>query len=260
MQKFSVPAFFRKPVVAAAAVLAVAAAVLAATAALGIAPAGGADWASLDPEKYREAVLKEKHRSDPILSLYRDQVAREEVVEFFAAVVRSEEIARIILKRAEEYDISPSLAAALGWEESRYNPYAMNRNRASVDRGLFQLNSKSFPKLTDSDFYDPDLNARYGLAHLRWCLDLAGSEIAGLAMYNAGTTRVRSDKTPKTTLDYISRIQEFKAGLNALFAREVGDRWSVASDGSVRAAAPRDAGIRGRTASALFPLLNGGSR
>jgi len=211
-------------------------------------------WVSMHPDEYRNAVLKEKHRSDPILALYRDKSARDDVVAFFSAVVHSEDLARVILKRAEEYDVSPSLAAALSWEESRYNPEAINRNKGSIDRGLFQLNSKSFPNLTDRDFFNPDLNARYGIAHLRWCLDLGGSEVSGLAMYNAGTTRVRADSTPKTTLDYVSRVLAFKDGLDALFTRELGTRWLVAADGGVRALAPRKAQGETHMASVFFPL------
>jgi soluble lytic murein transglycosylase-like protein len=217
-------------------------------------------WVSLHPDEYRDAVLKNKHRSDPILALYRDPKAREEIVAFFGAVVHSEELAEIILRRAEEYDVSPSLAVALGWEESRFVPTAINKNKNSVDRGLFQLNSRSFPKLSEREFFDPDLNARYGIAHLRWCLDLGGTEVSGLAMYNAGTTRVREDSTPKSTLDYVSRILAFKAGLDSLFGRELGTRWLVSAEGEVKSLAPRRSMDNIRTASALFPLLNGGSR
>lgn len=222
--------------------------------------ASDAEWAALHPDEYRDAVLKERHRSDPILALYRDQGAQEEVVAFFTAIVHSEKLARIILKRAEEYDVSPSLAAALSWEESKFNPRAVNRNAASIDRGLFQLNSKSFPKLAEKEFFDPDLNARYGIAHLRWCLDLAGTDVSALAMYNAGTTRVRSDSTPKKTLDYVARILQFKNGVDALFARELGVRWLVASDGSVKSLAPAKPSGETRLASVLFPLLNAGPR
>jgi soluble lytic murein transglycosylase-like protein len=86
-----------------------------------------------------------------------------------------------------------------------------------VDRGLFQLNSDSFPNLAEPDFFDPLVNAHYGLAHLRWCIDAGGSEIAGLAMYNAGTGRVRSGATPKVTLDYVSRILENRWKIEELF-------------------------------------------
>ncbi len=219
--------------------------------------AADADWTALNPDEYREAVLKEKHRSDPILALYRDETARADVVAFFAAIFHSENLARIILKRADEFDVSPSMAAALSWEESKFNPKAVNRNKASIDRGLFQLNSKSFPKLKENDFFNPDLNARYAIAHLRWCLDLAGTDVSALAMYNAGTTRVRSDSTPKKTLDYVSRILEFKGGVDALFSRELGIRWQVAENGEVKSLAPSKSIDEPRLASVIFPRFGG---
>jgi hypothetical protein len=52
-------------------------------------------------------------------------------------------------------------------------------------------------------------------------------------MYNAGTTKVSSDKTPKRTLDYISRILSYENGLEKLFAQQVASRYSVAADGTV---------------------------
>lgn len=213
-------------------------------------------WVSVNPDEYRDLVLKATHRSDPILALFRDPAAKEEVISFFTAIMHSEELARIILNRSEEFDVSPSLTAALSWEESKFNPGAINKNKGSIDRGLFQLNSKSFPNLKTADFYNPDLNAKYGIAHLRWCLDLGKTDVAGLAMYNAGPGRVKSDTTPKTTLDYISRVLEFKAGVDDLFARELETRWLIAADGGVRPAAPKKAGDP-RLAAALFPLLSG---
>lgn len=245
-------------IVATASVLAIAAVSLAASWPLFEEESNPA-WVALDPSAYRDAVLEEKNRSDPVLALYRAPEAQEEVVAFFAAIVHSEKLARIILSRSEEYEVSPSLSAALSWEESRYNERAVNRNKSSVDRGLFQLNSKSFPKMTETEFFDPDLNARYGIAHLRWCLDVAGTDVAALAMYNAGTTRVKSDATPKKTLDYVARILSFKAGIDALYERDVLSRWLIEADGRVSATAPRKA-EEPRIAAALFPLLSGKAR
>jgi soluble lytic murein transglycosylase-like protein len=122
------------------------------------------------------------------------------------------------------------MAFALAWEESRYTIRAVNRknNNKSVDRGLFQLNSWSFPDLQEADFFNPDTNAYYAMAHLRWCLNTGGSEVAALAMYNAGTTRVHAGGTPKATLDYVSRILSYQQGVEALFQAECLDRWDVA--------------------------------
>jgi soluble lytic murein transglycosylase-like protein len=151
--------------------------------------------------------LNNAEEQDLILLLYRDGAFREDVLVFFQDITGSREIAEAILSNASVYNVAPALAFSLCFEESQYNPRALNRNKnQTVDRGLFQLNNASFPKLKVEDFYDTNVNAKHGISHLRWCLNTAGSEIAALAMYNAGETRVRSVGTPKSTLDYVSRI------------------------------------------------------
>jgi len=161
-------------------------------------------------------------RQDFILELYRNPLSRERVINFFTGVCGSREIAEVILFNAETYDIPPALAVALAWEESRFDPNAVNtRNRdQSIDRGLFQLNDRSFPRLGASAFYNPQLNAQYGMSHLRYCLDTGGSEIAALAMYNAGTGRVNSSGAPRSTLDYISRILNNRTELEGLLQEQ----------------------------------------
>jgi hypothetical protein len=157
--------------------------------------------------KHAFPVLNSEEEQDLILSLYRDEAFREDVLVFFQDITGSREIASAILSNASYYSVAPALAFSLCAEESGYNPHAFNRNKnQTVDRGLFQLNNASFPKLKVEDFYDTDINVMHGISHLRQCLNTAGSEIAALAMYNAGETRVSSVGTPKSTLDYISRI------------------------------------------------------
>ncbi|GHV71651.1 hypothetical protein AGMMS49928_24420 [Spirochaetia bacterium] len=159
---------------------------------------------------------------DLITEAYLDEVFRSDVVAFFGGLTGSEELAAVILENAVLFKVSPSLAFALSWEESRHNPQAVNKaNRdRTVDRGLFQLNSATFPKLTEADIFNPGINAYYGLGHFRWCLDTGGSEVAGLAMYNAGVNRVRNGATPKTTLDYTSRILASRQKIENLFQSE----------------------------------------
>ena len=158
-------------------------------------------------------------RQDPILELYRDPQAQGRVVDFFSGICASREIAEVILANADSFNIAPALAVALAWEESRFNPRAVNtKNRdQSIDRGLFQLNNRSFPRLEVQSFFNPGVNARYGMSHLRYCLDTGGSEVAALAMYNAGANRVNSSGTPRSTLDYISRILDNRAEIENLF-------------------------------------------
>jgi soluble lytic murein transglycosylase-like protein len=162
---------------------------------------------------------KRPKQQDLALELYRQPEDRARVVDFFAEICPSREIAEAILANADLYSIPPALAFALAWEESRLNPRAVNsRNRnESIDRGLFQLNDKSFPLLELPSFFNPELNAKYGMGHLRHCLDTGGTEIAALAMYNAGTVRVRNTGTPKATLDYVSRILENRSIIERRF-------------------------------------------
>ncbi|MDR1129111.1 MAG: lytic transglycosylase domain-containing protein [Treponema sp.] len=156
---------------------------------------------------------------DEILAAYRNPESRSYVVSLFGEITRSQELAQVILSNTDIFNISPSLAFALCWEESRFRVRAVNhKNRnGSIDRGLFQLNDKSFPHLEEKEYFDPRLNSYYGLSHLRWCLDTAGSLVAGIAMYNAGTNRVSSGSTPKTTLDYVSNILASKQRIEAFF-------------------------------------------
>ncbi|HRZ90548.1 MAG TPA: transglycosylase SLT domain-containing protein, partial [Spirochaetia bacterium] len=138
-----------------------------------------------------------------------------------------------ILDNAVEYSVPVSLAFALAFEESQFHPRAINRNAESVDRGLFQLNSKSFPNMTIEQFYDPVLNAKKGIAHLAYCLDEGGNEVAALAIYNAGYGRVSKGGTPRKTLDYISRITKYASNLEALFEAQVlARRIAAAKDGT----------------------------
>jgi soluble lytic murein transglycosylase-like protein len=175
----------------------------------------------LDPALYHSTAMKIAQAPDPILAAYRNG-DKERVLAFFTALSGSSELAALILSNASQYDIGPALAFALCWEESRYYTRAVNWNKnGSVDRGLFQLNSQTFPGLSVEDFFDPAINVRYAMAHLRWCLDKGGSELSALAMYNAGTNRVNHGGAPKVTLDYVSRIMDYRKGIEALFNAEI---------------------------------------
>ena len=156
---------------------------------------------------------------DTILEYYRNPEFNEWVIDFFSNISLNSEIANAILSNADFYNVSPALAFALCWEESNFNPNAVNRaNRdGSVDRGLFQLNNRSFPNLEIPAFYDIEKNAHNGISHLRHCLNSGGTEVSALAMYNAGTGRVRSTGAPHVTLNYVSRILENRQKIESYF-------------------------------------------
>jgi hypothetical protein len=156
---------------------------------------------------------------DLVLEYFRDPEYQEWVIEFFSGLCSNREVAKAILENADKFDVPPSLAFALSWEESKFNPYAVNRrNRdGSIDRGLFQLNNRSFPNLDIIVFFDIRSNAHYGISHLKHCMDSAASEVSALAMYNAGTGRVKSTGAPEITLNYINRILNNRSRIESRF-------------------------------------------
>jgi hypothetical protein len=172
---------------------------------------------------------------DFVSRYYRDPDTRDRVVNFFTEITGSPNVAAVILSNASVFNIPVSLAFALCWEESRFTPNAVNvhNKNETIDRGLFQLNSRSFPNIAAGDFYNPSINAWYGMGHLRWCLDTGGTEVAALAMYNAGTGRVRSLGAPKNTLDYIHRILRYKRRVEDLFFAEIIQTAAVSEEVSV---------------------------
>lgn len=169
-----------------------------------------------------------QNKEDEGLALYRQMESRAAVEWFYTHVTNSREIALAVLEEADKNDIPVSLAFALAHTESNYRPNAVNSNtNGSIDRGLFQLNNNSFPNVEEADFFNPKVSAHYGLAHLRFCMKTAGNEIAALAMYNAGTNKVRNNLTPQITLNYISKIEEYRSFLEDAFNSEVVAFYSI---------------------------------
>ena len=160
--------------------------------------------------------------ADDGLALYRRPDSRGAVEWFYMRVTGNKEVSAAILDAADKNDIPLSLAFSLAYTESRYKINAVNKNRnATIDRGLFQLNNRSFPKLTEQEFFDPAVSAKYGMSHLRFCMNTAGNEVAALCMYNAGTSKVRSNNTPQSTLNYAGKIMAYRERLDSLFNEEV---------------------------------------
>lgn len=68
----------------------------------------------------------------------------------------------MIQKIAIEENVDPALAVRVAKAESNLNPNAKNVNTdGSIDRGLFQINSKWHPDVTDAQAYDPEFSARF---------------------------------------------------------------------------------------------------
>ncbi len=180
------------------------------------------------PEKVPTSI-EERGKIDSISAYYRNPDTRKSVVEFFSVLTRSQSVAVAILDGAVDHKVDASLAFALAYEESRFNPKAYGKNSGSVDRGLFQLNSTTFPELTEAEAFNPERNAQEGIKYFKHVLDIAGNEISALAMYNAGRTRVSQRGAPVKTLDYISRIITYEKNITSLFTARIIARTSLIS-------------------------------
>ena len=182
----------------------------------------------LTPETISFLLSEKPEDVDPGLYLYRNKLTRPLVESFYTRVTANVEITDAILSGADSNDISLPLAFSLAWVESSFRVRALNYNSNSIDRGLFQLNSRTFPNLKEEQFYNPRINAEYGLAHFRYCIEVGKNEVVALAMYNAGVNRVRRG-TPYSTLHYVGKILDKKRNLLESFEQLLTDNGEIAN-------------------------------
>lgn len=159
----------------------------------------------------RLGLRRDTKSQDNSLKYYQHPVLNEAVVNFFAKVSGSMEISKTILREAEKNGVSISLAFSLAWKESSFRPAATHVNSSgSIDRGLFQLNSKYFRFVQEHEVFDVEKNTKKGLSHLKYCIEVGGSEVVGLSYYNAGKARVTTKGAPLRTLKYIQKIMNYR--------------------------------------------------
>jgi soluble lytic murein transglycosylase-like protein len=162
------------------------------------------------------AAAPELAERDTYESLLKDIVYRspstedENRLEYYSLITGDRNLAELIIRESELNNVDPALAFALAFTESSFDTRAVNRNSSSIDRGVFQLNSRSFPDLTERQFFDPEVNVSLGVAYLRYCLDTGVNEVTALAMYNAGPNRVKSSRTPMMTLKYVDKVLSYR--------------------------------------------------
>ena len=107
-----------------------------------------------------------------------------------------------ILRWAEAYNLDPNLIATVMQIESCGHPYVRSRAGAM---GLFQVMPYHFAK--GEDPYDPETNARRGLAYLKRAWEKTGGDVRRtLAAYNGGFRRLEEPESawPKETRRYVT--------------------------------------------------------
>jgi len=128
----------------------------------------------------------------------------------------------IVKGHAHNYNLKPSLLAAVIYQESKFRPDVRSSSGAI---GLMQLlpdTAKGIAVHTGGarfrveDLYDPELNVRYGAYYLRYLLDKYRDERTALAAYNAGQRNVDTWRREgrgivfDETRHYVDRVEELK--------------------------------------------------
>lgn len=128
----------------------------------------------------------------------------------------------IVRAHAKNYDLSPTLLAAVIYAESKFDADARSDAGAV---GLMQLLPETARGIAvrtggdgfvDSDLLDPEINVRYGSWYLRHLLDKYGDEKTALAAYNAGQRNVDNWRAEgkgiqfSETRAYVDRVEHLK--------------------------------------------------
>jgi soluble lytic murein transglycosylase-like protein len=129
-----------------------------------------------------------------------------------------ERFAALNAMAAARANVSPTLLAALIWQESRWNPLAVS-SRGAI--GLAQLMPATARDL-GVDPRDPVANLTGGARYLRQLLDGFGGNVEmALAAYNAGIGRVRKvngipaiRETQSYVRSIVQRVASLAAGVN----------------------------------------------
>jgi soluble lytic murein transglycosylase len=143
----------------------------------------------------------------------------------------------IIRQQAKEKRVDPALIAAIIFAESRFRDQTSNAGA----RGLMQITPQTAKYIEKrsggktfvfEDLADPDLNIRYGTFYLRHLIDrYKGNQLAAVAAYNAGPTKVDEWGGPRLTEDgiefeetvgYVEDVIDKREDYRDKYAKELG--------------------------------------
>ena len=151
---------------------------------------------------------------DALLTIYRNDRLRPLVTDYYARLTQDRAVAVAILETCDSLDIDPSLAFAMAWNESHFDPRAVSYNATTIDRGLFQLNSATFSDLDRKTVFDPKANAVHGLTFYKMAFDRLGTEEKALGYYNSGVGLISSRPYPRSTQAYIKKVLADRAQMD----------------------------------------------
>jgi soluble lytic murein transglycosylase len=141
---------------------------------------------------------------------------------------------QIVRGHAKNYDLDPSLLAAVIYTESRFDARARSKAGAIGLMQLLPSTARGIAVRTGGDafvvddLYVPELNVRYGAWYLRNLLNRYGDERTALAAYHAGQGNV--DRWRKQgvgiqfpeTQSYVAKVERVKRIYADSYADELG--------------------------------------
>jgi soluble lytic murein transglycosylase-like protein len=131
----------------------------------------------------------------------------DKAIEFYQDLTHNKTITKIIINEAIKRHLPINFVMAVVFNESAFDPNAENYNLETVDRGLFQLNSGSFPDLTYSEIFDIRRNVYEGCLYLRALYDQYNENpILTVYAFNAGMGKIASGKIKIRTLIHTEKI------------------------------------------------------
>ncbi len=158
----------------------------------------------------------------------------DEAIQELTLPLRHEDIIR---QEAAQWDVEPSLVAAMIYAESHFRDQTSHADARGLmqitpDTAKFIARKSRGTEFVLEDLSDPDVNIAYGAFYLRYLLDLLDqNEVAALAAYNAGIGNVEEwggadleleDIRFEETHDYVERVLEKQQSYRDTYARELG--------------------------------------
>lgn len=125
----------------------------------------------------------------------------------------NEQTSNIVVKAAKKNEIDTSTISAMLWQESGYTADARfenlddNGNVVSIDRGMAQINSKAYPKITEKQADDPDFAIRFMARTLKSDLKYFDGDFSkAIVAYNRGRRRVKEDGIDADGQEYLNGV------------------------------------------------------
>jgi hypothetical protein len=118
---------------------------------------------------------------------------------------KGEDVHRLIVKKADKYDLDPALINAVIRTESAYDSHAISHKGAM---GLMQLMPGTAREMGVDNPFNPEENIEGGTRYLKYLIKKYDGDVKrALAAYNAGPRRVEtSSRLPSETKNYIKKV------------------------------------------------------